>query len=71
MGFLSFVTKLFSGPGSNGAAHDVTLQCIQCRRDFIFEAGEQAFFKEKGFSEPKRCPKCRRQNRGGRRFRRR
>jgi len=71
MGLLAFVSRLFSPSGSNGSAGDVTLQCIQCRKDFIFEAGEQAFYREKGFSEPKRCPTCRKQNKfGGRRRRR-
>lgn len=39
---------------------DKTLQCRDCGNDFVFTAGEQKFFKEKGFTEPVRCPKCRR-----------
>jgi hypothetical protein len=36
------------------------LTCIDCRRNFTWSAGEQAFFQEKGFTEPpKRCPDCR------------
>ncbi|MBA2731887.1 MAG: zinc-ribbon domain-containing protein [Acidobacteria bacterium] len=36
------------------------LKCIDCRTDFTWSAGEQAFFQEKGFTEPpKRCPDCR------------
>lgn len=53
---------------------DKTLQCKDCGAEFVFTAGEQAFYKEKGFeNEPQRCPECRRarklarnQNRGPR-----
>jgi hypothetical protein len=39
---------------------DRVLNCEDCHQDFVFDAGEQRFFKEKGFTDPKRCPKCRR-----------
>jgi CxxC-x17-CxxC domain-containing protein len=39
---------------------DRTLQCRECSGDFIFTAGEQAFFAEKGLmNDPQRCPNCR------------
>jgi len=39
---------------------DRDLNCADCRQDFVFTAGEQKFFKEKGFTEiPKRCKPCR------------
>ncbi len=34
---------------------DKKIKCIDCHKDFIFTAGEQQFFEEKGFSEPVRC----------------
>ncbi|NLU47030.1 MAG: zinc-binding protein [Syntrophomonadaceae bacterium] len=38
--------------------------CQDCGREFIFTAGEQEFFAEKGFeNEPKRCRECRNQRR--------
>ena len=38
---------------------DKTLQCIDCGSSFIWTAGEQAFFADKGFrNEPKRCRGC-------------
>jgi CxxC-x17-CxxC domain-containing protein len=38
---------------------DKTLQCVDCGTDFIWTAGEQAFFADKGFkNEPKRCKAC-------------
>jgi len=34
--------------------------CTDCGKEFIFTAGEQAFYKERGLeNEPKRCKECR------------
>lgn len=42
------------------AFEDKTLKCKDCGADFIFTAGEQEFYAEKGFeNEPARCPACR------------
>lgn len=39
---------------------DKTLKCRECGTNFIFTAGEQSFFREKGLmNEPQRCPTCR------------
>lgn len=39
---------------------DKTLQCKECGADFVFTAGEQEFYAEKGFTnEPQRCKACR------------
>ncbi|MBE6855663.1 MAG: zinc-binding protein [Ruminococcus sp.] len=39
---------------------DKTLQCKECGVDFVFTAGEQEFYAEKGFTnEPQRCKACR------------
>ena len=38
---------------------DKTLTCRDCGQEFTFTAGEQAFYQERGFSEPQRCPACR------------
>jgi CxxC-x17-CxxC domain-containing protein len=39
---------------------DRPLQCLDCKNDFIFTAGEQEFYERKGFKEiPKRCKPCR------------
>ena len=35
------------------------LTCVECGKTFIFEVGEQEFFRKKEFPEPKRCPYCR------------
>ncbi len=35
------------------------LRCYDCGQSFVFTAGEQAYFKSKGLSEPKRCKPCR------------
>ena len=39
---------------------DKTLICRDCGAEFVFTAGEQAFYAEKGFqNEPSRCKACR------------
>lgn len=38
---------------------DKTLTCRDCGQSFTFTAGEQAFYQERGFSEPQRCQACR------------
>ena len=39
---------------------DKTLVCRDCGAEFVFSAGEQAFYAEKGFqNEPTRCRSCR------------
>jgi CxxC-x17-CxxC domain-containing protein len=48
---------------------DKTLVCKDCGQEFVFTAGEQEFYAEKGFqNEPTRCKACRtaRKNAGGR-----
>ena len=39
---------------------DKTLVCKDCGQEFVFTAGEQEFYAEKGFqNEPQRCKDCR------------
>lgn len=39
---------------------DITLKCKECGQDFVFTAGEQEFYAEKGFqNQPQRCRDCR------------
>lgn len=39
---------------------DKTLICRDCGAEFVFSAGEQEFYAEKGFqNEPVRCKACR------------
>lgn len=40
-------------------ATDRTILCRDCGRDFMFTAGEQAFYAERGFVPPTRCVSCR------------
>ncbi|HEX5692967.1 MAG TPA: zinc-ribbon domain containing protein [Roseiflexaceae bacterium] len=45
---------------------DKTLTCRDCGTQFVFTAGEQEFYAQKGFTnEPSRCPSCRQQRKGG------
>lgn len=40
--------------------NDKTLTCKECGSEFIFTAGEQEFYAERGFvNEPQRCKSCR------------
>ena len=50
---------------------DQKLVCEDCGAEFIFTAGEQEFYAEKGLTNvPKRCPDCRhaRKQRGKKRL---
>ncbi len=39
---------------------DIDLQCRECSAAFVWTAGEQAFYSEKGLTnQPTRCPECR------------
>lgn len=39
---------------------DKTFKCKECGSDFLFTAGEQEFYAERGFvNEPQRCKPCR------------
>ena len=48
---------------------DRLVKCVDCESEFVFTAGEQLFYADKGFkNEPKRCKPCkakRNQARGG------
>jgi CxxC-x17-CxxC domain-containing protein len=38
---------------------DRTLTCSDCGNEFTFTAGEQEFYTQRGYSEPRRCQPCR------------
>lgn len=38
---------------------DRELLCQDCQSPFTWTAGEQRFYREQGFTQPKRCPGCR------------
>jgi CxxC-x17-CxxC domain-containing protein len=54
-----------SGLG-NGAEHevefsDIAIECIDCEKDFVWSAGAQTFYYDKGLIHPpKRCKQCKR-----------
>lgn len=49
---------------------DKTLKCADCGKEFVWTAGEQAFYAEKGLHEPKHCPDCRKARKEARKARR-
>ncbi|MDC3412075.1 zinc-ribbon domain containing protein [Aquibacillus sp. 3ASR75-11] len=44
---------------------DLVLKCWDCGDRFTFSVGEQRFFKQKGFTLPKRCEECRMERKFG------
>jgi hypothetical protein len=38
---------------------DKILKCLDCGESFVFTAGEQAYFRSKSLSAPRRCQPCR------------
>ena len=58
--------SVYSGPGQTSQREgkimyeDKTLVCKECGQEFVFTAGEQEFYAERGFqNEPQRCKSCR------------
>ena len=46
---------------------DQQLTCSDCGATFTFTGAEQAFYADKGFAAPKRCPECREKKKSERR----
>ncbi len=63
MGLKTFFERLFkknTGETSNVSTGEGTkLVCSDCRSTFLFEIGEQNFYKTRGLTPPKRCSNCR------------
>ncbi len=38
---------------------DMIIKCVDCGNDFVFTAGNQVYFADKGMAVPKRCDRCR------------
>ncbi len=38
---------------------DKKITCKTCGNEFVFTAGEQEFYAQKGLQEPKNCKACR------------
>ena len=38
---------------------DKMIKCKKCEKEFLFSAGEQKFYKERGFFAPSMCKECR------------
>lgn len=77
MGLMSFFGRLFGRDkgaenfmphkNGNGKGEGLRMVCVECRGGFLFEPGEQQFFKMRGLTPPKRCPTCRTKRRRRRR----
>lgn len=44
-------------------AYDKRLVCKECSAEFVFTAGDQAFYASMDYVEPKRCRECRQKRR--------
>src|ERR1041385_2088479 len=58
-----------SGRSSDAMAssEDKSITCVDCGEEFLFTAGEQAFYRERGLTnEPTRCKNCREKRKAGR-----
>ena len=53
---------------STAGARDLLQACVDCKKSFVFPAGEQLFFREKGLQDPTHCPQCRRKPHESARF---
>lgn len=42
---------------------DKTLECVECEQQFVFSVDDQQYHAERGYTDPKRCPECRRARR--------
>ncbi|MEO5858893.1 MAG: zinc-ribbon domain containing protein [Pyrinomonadaceae bacterium] len=52
-------TEVVIAPNAESDFEDKAISCIDCSRDFIWTAGEQAFFRDKKLQNPpKRCKDC-------------
>lgn len=52
-------SELHTPFASESDFEDKTIQCIDCGKGFVWSAGEQAFFRDKGLQNPpKRCKDC-------------
>src|SRR5204863_6625299 len=62
------------GRGAEGTAQrtltsgeDQRIQCVDCGEEFLFTAGEQAFYREHNLTHaPTRCKRCRANRKGAR-----
>ena len=45
---------------------DILIKCVECKEEFNFSVGEQEFYKERDYSNPKRCKSCRDKKRNDR-----
>jgi CxxC-x17-CxxC domain-containing protein len=54
-----FCAAVDRGEKGFGDVSDRTITCRDCGQEFTFTAGEQAFYQERGYSEPQRCSSCR------------
>ena len=53
------MTDAFKGDTMINDYEDQLITCADCRVEFLWDAGEQAYYAKRGYSPPKRCGECR------------
>jgi CxxC-x17-CxxC domain-containing protein len=49
----------FLTPDQPAEFHDTQIECVDCKEEFTWTAGEQVFYHDKGLKNPpKRCKSC-------------
>lgn len=38
---------------------DRWMKCVDCGSEYLWEIGEQKYYKERGYLAPRHCPSCR------------
>lgn len=56
-------TPAASDTASKYIHKDVQLVCVDCNTVFSWTISEQLNYEQRGFTQPKRCPSCRRERR--------
>ena len=56
---LSEFRDTLNNKGIEFMTEDLQLTCSDCGQEFTFSNDDQAFFRERGYSTPKRCKTCR------------
>lgn len=58
----SFEGKL-PQPDQEKAYEHRFLHCVSCQKEFAFTIGEQRFYGQRGYEDPRHCPDCREERR--------
>lgn len=62
-----YLVKIIQISQGGSKMQDITLVCKDCGNEFVWTAGEQEFYQQKGLvNQPVRCPECRKKRKAER-----